>query len=158
VDDGTQGDVTAGDHYFTNNSVRIDLPEVVEPGSYTVRIAAADHTLRSVSVADAEPLMVVESTVSAGERVGSAGFSLGQNFPNPVSEMSRFKYEIPQMSHVEITLHDLLGKPVQVLVNETRTPGMHVVEFDSGWISPGSYFYTMKAGEFFTVRKMQIMH
>ena len=158
VDDGSMGDATAGDHYFTNNTVRVDLPESVSLGSYTVRIAAADNTLRAISAADAEPFKLVESTVSVEDQLPIDGYGLGQNFPNPVSHLSQIRFQIPGGNHVEIVLHDLLGKSIRVLVDEWRGPGEHRVELETGTLPAGLYFYSMRAGEFHGIRKMQVVH
>jgi hypothetical protein len=158
LDDGTMGDAAAGDHYFTNNAVRVDLPEAISLGTYTMRIAAADNTLRAVSAADATPFNIVESTVRIEDHVTRYGYGLGQNFPNPVSRKSRIRYHIPEENSVEIVLHDLLGKSIQVMVDEMRTPGEHIIEIDTGGLPAGFYFYSMKAGEFHGIRKMQVVH
>jgi hypothetical protein len=101
--------------------------------------------------------MVVESTVSAGERVGSAGYTLGQNYPNPVGHLSRIWFEIPEEEHVEMTLYDLLGKTIRVLINEVRAAGEHVVELDSKSLLPGFYFYSMRTEDFYQTRKMEVL-
>jgi hypothetical protein len=156
LDDGTFGDEYADDWFYTNNTVRADLPQT-PLGTYTIRIAAADHTLRYVSAADAEPFKIVESTVSAKGIPETPGFNLYQNSPNPFTRSSLINYEIPVESHVEICLHDLLGKTMRVLVSEPMAPGRHSVELDAGELPGGIYFYSMRAGEFNQIRKMQVL-
>ena len=158
VDDGTFGDATAGDHYFTNNTVKVDLPEALQVGAYTVRIAAADNTLRAISAADARPLNIVESTVGVADRAVLAGFSLDQNYPNPAGHLSQIRYAVAQEGHVEILLCDLLGRPLQVLVDAPQVSGTYMVELDTGNLPEGIYLYTMRAGNFYRVRKMHVVH
>jgi hypothetical protein len=126
-------------------------------GTYTVRIAAADTTLRRVSVADALPFSIVASTVSTEGRKASPQFLLHQNVPNPFRNSSTIRYEIPEESYVEIKVLDVLGKVVNYLVDERQGPGRYSVEMYLTDIPGGVYFYSMRAGETYLVRKMQVL-
>jgi len=156
LDDGTFGDESVGDGFYTNNTVRADLPET-PLGSYTVRIAAANATLGEVSLADAVPFSIVEpSTVSTNWLV-SPGFELYQNFPNPFNQSSSIRYEIPFETLVEIKLLDVLGKVVRVMVNEEHGAGHYSVNLDGKVLPGGVYFYSMRAGDFYQLKKMQVL-
>ncbi len=157
LDDGTFGDVSAGDGFFTNNTVRTDLPET-PPGTYTVRIAAANATLSEVSMADAEPFSIVEPSTSANRWLGSPGFELYQNYPNPFRQSSSIRYEIPAENHVEIKLFDVLGKAVTMLVSEEQGAGHYSVDLNGRELPGGIYFYSMRAGDFYQIKKMQVLH
>ncbi len=156
VDDGSFGDEFAGDGFFTNNTVRADLPETLL-GTYTVRIAAADTTLTRVSVADAIPFSIVASTVSTEGRKASPQFMLHQNVPNPFRNSSTIRYEIPEESYVEIKVLDVMGKVVTFLVDDRLGPGSYSVDMHLTDIPGGVYFYCMRAGETYLVRKMQVL-
>jgi hypothetical protein len=153
LDDGTFGDESAGDGFFTNNTVRADLPETAL-GTYTVRIAAVDTTLTRVSVADATPFSIVASTVSIADQEALPRFMLHQNVPNPFRNSSTIWYEIPEESHVEITVHDVLGKIIARLVNEPKGPGVHSVDLHLNDTPGGVYFYSMRVGEHYFTKKV----
>ncbi|MCK4745796.1 MAG: hypothetical protein KAT15_02120, partial [Bacteroidales bacterium] len=108
LDDGTFGDESAGDGFYTNNTVRAYLPET-PLGTYTVRIAAADTNKQAVSAADATPFHIVESTVSIDDRIGTPGFSLHQNYPNPFNPTSIIQYQVPELSFITLKVYDVLG-------------------------------------------------
>lgn len=156
-DDGTFGDEFADDWHYTNNTVRADLPQT-PLGTYTIRIAAADHTLREVSSADATPFFLVEPSASAIEKQGNPGYYLDQNFPNPFKEVSSIGYGIPVEGHVALKILDVLGKEVKVLVDSRQVPGRYTVQFDANELPGGFYFCTMKSGDFYQVRKIQLVH
>ncbi len=156
LDDGTLGDESAADGLYTNNTVRSDLPET-PLGSYTVRIAAADDSKHSVSSADAIPFHIVESTVSTGELTETPGFKLYQNYPNPFSEITTIRYEIPVESLVEISVFDVLGKVAVISDYEMQVPGVHSVNVDARGLHGGFYFYSLRAGDYFQVRKLQVL-
>jgi hypothetical protein len=146
VDDGTSGDESAGDKYYTNNSVNIDLPET-PLGEYTLRIAAVNSTLEEITFVDANAITILEETTSIPERE-PATYAIYPNFPNPFEKHTSFVLEIPVQTHVQIQLFNVLGKEVATLVNGFRLPGRHHIEYVAKDLSPGIYYCQMKAGEF----------
>ena len=158
LDDGTFGDEYAGDGFFTNNSVRTFLGDITPLGSYTVRISAANETLEEVTMVDAEPFFIVEPSASTTERIESPGFNLYQNFPNPFYHSSRIRYEIPVESQVEIRLLDLLGKELALMVSDKLEPGKYTIDLNAKDLPAGIYFYSMRAGEYYKIKKMQVLN
>ena len=85
LDDGTSGDITAGDGTFTNNSVGNSRGTV---GSLTIRVAAVDNTLRNITAVDAGPFSILDkapactysitpTSVSFDSSGGSGSVSVG---------------------------------------------------------------------------------
>jgi hypothetical protein len=54
-------------------------------------------------------------------------------------------------------VYDALGREVQTLVNEEKTPGKYSVEFTASNLSSGTYFYTLRAGEFISTKKLLLV-
>lgn len=73
---------------------------------------------------------------------------LGQNYPNPFNPSTTIKYELPQSSLVKLSVYDLLGREVSLLVNERKEAGYHQVKFDGSGLSSGVYVYRLQAGDF----------
>jgi hypothetical protein len=84
--------------------------------------------------------------------------ALEQNYPNPFNPSTTIKYELPRSSMVELSVCDILGREVSVLVNERRDAGVHEVKFDAAGLSSGVYFYRLKAGEFVQTKKLLLVH
>ena len=82
---------------------------------------------------------------------------LHQNYPNPFNPSTTIRYELPWSSDVRLTVYDLLGREVSVLVNERRIAGSQEVKFDAAGLSSGMYFYCLTAGDFVQSRKMVLM-
>ena len=40
------------------------------------------------------------------------GYALHQNYPNPFNPTTTLRYDIPENSHVTITIYDMLGRKV----------------------------------------------
>ena len=84
-------------------------------------------------------------------------FSLSQNYPNPFNPGTTIKYGVPRSSVVRLTVHDLLGREVSVLVNERKDAGVHEVRFDGSNLASGVYFYRLQAGTFAQARTFLLL-
>jgi photosystem II stability/assembly factor-like uncharacterized protein len=91
-------------------------------------------------------------------------FSLSQNYPNPFNPSTKIKFTIaasPNPSKggtlVQLTIYDILGKVVAVLVNEEKQTGVYEVDFDGSNLSSGIYFYKLSAGEFTDTKKLVLL-
>ena len=73
-------------------------------------------------------------------------FSVNQNYPNPFNPSTVISYRLPAISDVSISVYDLLGREVKILVNERQSPGEHHVQFDGNDLPSGVYIYTVRAG------------
>lgn len=68
---------------------------------------------------------------------------LYQNFPNPVNNNSKIKFDIFKKGHINLKIYDSLGREVLTLVNETKEPGQYEVTFKSENFSSGIYIYQL---------------
>lgn len=84
-------------------------------------------------------------------------FSLSQNYPNPFNPSTKIQYDLPKSTFVKLTVYDVLGKEVKILVNEKQNSGSYNVEFDGSNLTSGVYFYKLTAGDFTAVRKFVLL-
>ncbi|PIQ10165.1 MAG: peptidase S8, partial [Ignavibacteriales bacterium CG18_big_fil_WC_8_21_14_2_50_31_20] len=52
---------------------------------------------------------------------------------------------------------NLLGQEVATLVNSAQSVGSHEINFNASNLTSGVYFYTIKAGDFTSTRKMMLI-
>lgn len=78
-------------------------------------------------------------------------------YPNPFNSSVKIVYSIPEDSHAELTVYDMLGRTAAVLVNEAVKQGSHEILFNANHLSSGIYFYTLKAGKFTKTNKIILM-
>lgn len=86
-----------------------------------------------------------------------AEFILEQNFPNPFNPSTLISYSLPVSGIVTLKVYDVIGREVAEIVNEYQSAGKYVVPFTSSNLSSGVYFYKLTAGEFSSVRKMNLI-
>jgi hypothetical protein len=79
---------------------------------------------------------------------------LEQNYPNPFNPSTSIKYELPKSSEVRLSVYDMLGREVSVLVNETKEPGNYTATWDANGMASGMYFYRMQAGDFIQTKRL----
>lgn len=91
-------------------------------------------------------------------------FSLSQNYPNPFNPTTKISYQIGKKSNsnglgefTKLVIYDILGKVVEVLVNENKEPGSYVVEWDASKFSAGIYFCRLQSGNFNAVKKLLLV-
>lgn len=89
-------------------------------------------------------------------------FELLQNYPNPFNPTTTISYSLPRSSHARLTVFNLLGQEVKVLVDEPQAAGTYDIEWDgtdrSGRaVASGVYFCRMDADGFSEQRKMMLL-
>ncbi len=78
-------------------------------------------------------------------------------YPNPFNPSTSVKFDLPSASEVKLSVLDILGREVAVLVNAKKPAGTYTIEFDGSGLSSGVYFYRLHSGEFVSVKKMLLM-
>jgi hypothetical protein len=84
-------------------------------------------------------------------------FVLHQNFPNPFNPSTTIKYAVPKTSSVSIKVYDLTGQEIATLVNEVKEAGTYELKFYASNLASGVYIYRMIAGDFSSVKKMNVL-
>jgi len=79
------------------------------------------------------------------ESLQPAGFVLKQNHPNPFNPGTTIEYTLPRKAEVRITVYDITGRPICVLVNSTQEAGNYTVQFAGNNLASGTYVYRFEA-------------
>jgi hypothetical protein len=82
------------------------------------------------------------------------GYSLHQNYPNPFNPSTTIRYALPKTARVKLSIYDMLGREISVLVNEVQSAGWKEATWNVRGIASGMYVYRLTAGEFNQTRKM----
>ena len=89
-------------------------------------------------------------------------FSLNNNYPNPFNPLTTIRYDLPEDGFVNVTIYDVMGKPVKYLVNSQQNAGFRSTQWDAtndagSPVSAGIYLYTIQAGDFRQTKKMVLL-
>jgi hypothetical protein len=97
-------------------------------------------------------------TVDVAEPSGvPSSYILNQNYPNPFNPTTVIIYQVPAVSNVRLSVFDMLGREVALLVNEKKGAGRYEVKFDAAGLASGVYLYRLTAGGFVQSRKMLLV-
>ncbi len=87
-----------------------------------------------------------------------ASFQVFQNYPNPFNPQTTIRYVLAKRSHVRVSVYDLLGREIRVLLDAAQESGVHTILFDAGSLSSGAYFFEVRStGGYASVKKMMIL-
>jgi hypothetical protein len=134
---------------------------------------AFDSTANAILRGIADELGISGSTDAPDGQDRPATFALEQNFPNPFNPVTTIRFRVPgdgfrhlspatldpqpATPHVRLTVYDLLGREVAVLVDEPKEPGTYSVPFSAQGLSSGMYVYRLSFGGFTQTRTMLLL-
>ena len=89
-------------------------------------------------------------------------FELYQNYPNPFNPETKIKFNIPLLRGMSegrgvltsLSIYNILGEEVDILVNQELQPGIYEVKFDGTNLPSSVYYYSLQAGDFKETKKM----
>lgn len=84
-------------------------------------------------------------------------FNLGQNYPNPFNPSTAITYQLPKSSQVTLSVYDILGRQVALLVNKRQAQGKYSVSFDASTLPSGVFFYRLTTDGNTAVKKMVVL-
>ncbi len=82
---------------------------------------------------------------------------LEQNYPNPFNPTTGIRYQVSMVCDVKLTVFDVLGREMAILVNERKAPGSYEVMFHAGGLASGVYLCQLTAGSISLVKRMLLL-
>lgn len=67
-------------------------------------------------------------------------------YPNPVRESAEVRFSVAHTSPIDVTLFDLLGRPVASIAHEDLSEGSYSATIDARHIPAGSYYLRLSSG------------
>jgi hypothetical protein len=96
-------------------------------------------------------------SVEWGRVVLPSHSSLYQNYPNPFNPETVIQYSVSGRMHAKLSVFDVLGRELTILVDETVEPGEHSIHLEGRNLATGVYFYRLSTPSFTMVRKMVVV-
>ncbi len=180
-DDGTHGDVTAGDEIFSTEvtfpayttfqvfyKYGINYGDSVNNGGGNDNEAGVgdNHDInlsRYLYYAQVDNIFGTMGThafttdVRDITEVMPTAYSLEQNYPNPFNPSTKINFSIPETGLVTMKIYNSVGEEIGTLLNEEKSAGTYEVDFVAENLSSGIYFYTISSGNFSETKKMMLL-
>jgi hypothetical protein len=84
-------------------------------------------------------------------------YALNQNYPNPFNPSTMIKFAIPEVSNVRLTVFDITGQEIAVLVDREMSAGYYNFTWNASSVASGIYFYRLESGSFIQTHKMLLL-
>jgi hypothetical protein len=90
------------------------------------------------------------------------GFQLLAAFPNPFNPITTIRFQLPINSDVKMSVYDILGREVVILLNEQKNIGTHTIQWNGvnrfgQNVASGTYFVVLNAGNFQQIQKVLLI-
>lgn len=82
--------------------------------------------------------------INAVSGIVPSGFELYQNYPNPFNPSTKIKFDLKNNSSVKLSVFDISGKIVNVLVNGDLKSGSYEYTWNATELASGIYFYRIE--------------
>lgn len=130
----------------------VDLWDVQFQGSGEDEFPVANTTI-PIRARFAIPSAVsVDEPLEVPDRV-----ALHQNFPNPFNPTTSIRYTLPQSDEVRLSVFDILGREVAILIDGVQASGEHTVQLDATQWASGLYFYSLETPGQKLTRRMVLL-
>jgi CubicO group peptidase (beta-lactamase class C family) len=75
-------------------------------------------------------------------------YLLFQNNPNPFTNTTMIRYQLPEACEVRLSIYNLLGQEIATLINEYQTAGKHEIKWSAEGLPSGVYFCQLQGSNF----------
>jgi 5-hydroxyisourate hydrolase-like protein (transthyretin family) len=163
--------LTESNGYYSIDGVPVgSLIVEADYNEYTSSPSAVTVTGNQLVVSGVDFTLQTQGTTEASSSTTQpTAFVLQQNYPNPFNPATRISYTVGVVNSqqtvagkVRLSVYDLLGREVALLVDEQKNPGTYTVTWDAAGMATGVYFYKFTvegSGKelFSSVRKMLLV-
>ena len=84
-------------------------------------------------------------------------FFMSSAYPNPFNPVTNIEINIPELSNVNVSIHNIQGQLVETLVNKSLQAGKHHIVWNGKSYPSGVYFLVMKSSAFSQVEKLMLV-
>ena len=170
------GEILESSGFFTEGEMSssiastIEIPMATTEGNWNIRIILEDDlgAITNLGPNDLASLnfqnyIYVSNTILGSNYENMPNqYLLYQNYPNPFNPITTLRYNVPEKILVRISIFDISGNLIKMLVNEVKNAGFYSARWgainDNGQpVSAGVYFYKIQAGNFVDTKKMILL-
>jgi hypothetical protein len=158
-----------GDTIITDGSSRINMWDMTDPteprtigyyptleiirdirilGSHVITISSSE-----LRVYQCDPL----SVMSPSPKIIPNEITLYPCYPNPFNSSMVIRFFLPFTTRANLTIYDVTGRHVKVLIDEIINAGEHSVTFDGSGLSSGVYFVRLQSENHTQTEKMVLL-
>jgi hypothetical protein len=102
---------------------------------------------------------ITPTAVAEPSRLVPNESQLFQNYPNPFNPTTSIRYTLARSSTVKLSIHNILGQTIAILIDERQDAGEHAVTWNaqSKSITSGVYFVRLSSGGVNLIQKIMLV-
>jgi len=127
------------------------LADLRQSDRYTFRVGDQDVETVSFRV-----VATLNENIVSGETLPS-GFRLESVYPNPFNSSVKISYSLAIDNHVRISIHDLSGREVECLYDQSQQSGGYSLTWAAQDFPSGMYLCRIQAGDDVRTNKLTLM-
>ncbi|MEA3444373.1 MAG: T9SS type A sorting domain-containing protein, partial [Bacteroidota bacterium] len=138
-----------------NDSETTNVDGMVEGSAYTIKVMrvaeGVEETFEVTSWTEGNGLYADNAIAVVGKLTIAEAAPLTQifqNVPNPVATSTEIRFFLANESEVNISVYNMLGEKLEVLVSGTMLEGEHTIIFNAENYAVGTYMYTIETPNF----------
>ena len=141
------GTTTSPNNYSFEDKIITSGKPAYRSGTYSYRLKQIDND------GQFEYSKTIEVDIN-----GVNKFELSQNYPNPFNPGTVIEFLLPEdASNVRLSIFNVLGEKVSELVNSALQAGRYRFQWNAQNESAGIYFYELRADNFVSIKKMNLL-
>ena len=111
--------------------------------SATLAVRWPNGIVQEIGSVTADQRLHVVEMVTGVDESGQPGsqFRLSQNYPNPFNPTTEIGFQISDYGLVRLSVYDILGREVAIIVNENLLPATYSRQWDATGFPSGVYYY-----------------
>ena len=78
-------------------------------------------------------------------------------YPNPFNPSTTIRFDVRTSGNVSLKVFDVLGREVEVIVNDFLKLGSYSVQFSGDNLPRGVYYYELRAESFSETKRMLLV-
>jgi len=113
--------------------------------------------LRFVTISELGEALTQEPTSIETDDVLAKDIQLLGNYPNPFNPSTQIRFSLNASHVIRLTVHDVLGREIAVLIDGVMPAGTHSATFDAGMRASGVYLVRLTSGSHVLTQTMMLV-
>ena len=140
----------------------LQYPVTVEVENMSITLQDESGKAINSELKPGETLKITNKSINklivlCGEFIAPIKYSLEQNYPNPFNPTTTIDFSIPEATKVRLTIYNVLGEQVNILVSSELDAGKYSYQWNAGNVATGLYIYELRTDKFVSVKKMLLL-
>ncbi|MBT3209063.1 MAG: T9SS type A sorting domain-containing protein [Bacteroidetes bacterium] len=124
-----------------------DYENIEDLNTANIQIIEVENWLEGNEFYKTNKIAIVSSFKNFENNVNANEIYL-HNYPNPFDDFVYFEIEMQTDEHVQLSIFNILGEKIDLVLNQNLKSGYHKLQFDMSQYLPGTYYYKLRTKNF----------